>query len=107
AQHGLALAVGSQAFETPSLVGDLALRVEDLEEPFVALRGGVRALLRFVDDLPCVLRGHTRERQPQHERALRHAQRERLIHTRAPPRANRARPIPPARSPPRTPPPAS
>ena len=55
AQHRLALAVRAEPLERPALVGDLALRVEHLQQPFVALRFGVGPLLRFLDDLPRVV----------------------------------------------------
>ena len=56
-QHRLALAVRAEPLERPSLVDDLALGVEHLQQAFVALRRGVGPLLRFVDDLARVVGG--------------------------------------------------
>src|SRR5204862_349939 len=50
-QHDPALPVRAEPLEGPPFVTDPAVVVEHLQQPFVALRPGVGALLRFLDDL--------------------------------------------------------
>src|SRR5262249_56945066 len=55
-QHGLAAAVRSEPFERPPLVAHLALRVEHLQQSFIALRLRVGPLLRLLHYLPRAVR---------------------------------------------------
>jgi hypothetical protein len=64
AQHRLALAVRAEALDRPALVADLALGVEHLQQPFVALRFRIGPLLGFVDNLRALsARRHCREQR--------------------------------------------
>ena len=63
AQDRFAVAVRADPIVGPPLVADLPLRVEHLEHALVALGLGVRAVLRFLDDVPGVVGGARNRRR--------------------------------------------
>jgi len=106
-EHSLALPMRPQSREEPSLIRDLALAVEHLQQPLVALRLRLGSPLRLLDNLSRVVlredRSCKRQRQGERHRVQTRstmAGRQRPItHTPAPPRATSGRLIRQARGP--------